>query len=102
VGSPNETKENPAHGERGGSTGGQPVAFVTSENCRKDLVHAGLDYVLAEIRVASLRLRLALNEVEAVGLAVKAGLMSADVAIEHLYEIGAPLSLVGTPSERSV
>lgn len=100
--SPNQTKKNPAHGSRGIFTVDRLVGGALSENCPTDLAQAGVDYVLAEIRVASLRLRLLLNEVDAAGLAVKAGLLSADTAIEHLYEIGAPLSLVGAPSERGV
>jgi hypothetical protein len=102
MGNPNSRKENPAHGLCGDSKDDLAVGSVNSENSRKDLTQAGIDYVLAKMRVASLRLRLPLNEIDAVGLAVKAGLMSADAAIEHLDEIGAPLSLVDAPSERSV
>jgi len=53
------------------------------------------DFLLAELRCADLRGRLWVNEIEAVGVALKAALMPPDVAIQHLAETGA-LTLVSS------
>lgn len=55
---------------RGGSKRDLAVGSVTSESSPKDFAQAKVDYVLAEMRVASLRLRLLLNEIDAAGLAL--------------------------------
>ena len=44
------------------------------------------EYLLAELRCASLRLRLEQSDIEAVGLALKAGLISPDQAIAELHD----------------
>lgn len=55
------------------------------------------DYLLLNLRCASLRARLAANEIQAMGVALKAGLIDPDDALEHLGEVGA-LGLVVTSS----
>jgi hypothetical protein len=57
------------------------------------------DYVLAELRCAALRARLWQADIEAVGLALRHGLISADEAIEDLHDCGA-LHLVSPPKEK--
>jgi hypothetical protein len=54
------------------------------------------EFVLAQLRCASLRVRLLLIEVDTVGLGVRAGLIPPENAIEMLYYMGA-LDLVGQP-----
>ena len=55
-------------------------------------------YLLAELRVASLRLRLEQSDIDAIGLALKNGLITSDQAIALLDDCDV-LRLVGT--ERS-
>jgi hypothetical protein len=55
------------------------------------------DYVLAEIRVAGLRARLAVNEIHATSVALGAGFIDIDNALAHLTEVGA-LHLIGASS----
>jgi hypothetical protein len=45
-------------------------------------------FVLAEIRCASLRARIAVNEIQTMGIALKAGLVSVDSVLEHLHDVG--------------
>jgi hypothetical protein len=47
------------------------------------------DYLLAELRCASLRARLVQADIEAVGVALKGGLVSPDEALELLGDCGA-------------
>jgi hypothetical protein len=54
-------------------------------------------YVLAEIRCAGLRARLMANDIEAVTIALGAGLIAPDTALEHLAEVGV-LHLIETSS----
>jgi hypothetical protein len=56
------------------------------------------DYLLAEFRCASLRLRLAQSDIDAVGLALKGGLVTPDQALALLDDCDA-LRLVGKPPE---
>lgn len=56
------------------------------------------DYLLAELRCAALRARLWQSDIEAIGLALKAGLISPEKAIELVDESGA-LHLLGTIRE---
>lgn len=56
------------------------------------------DYLLAEMRCASLRARITQADLEAIGLALKGGLITPDQAIALLHDIDV-LRLVGT--ERS-
>jgi hypothetical protein len=56
------------------------------------------DYLLAELRVASLRARLWQAEIEAIGLAVKGGLIEPEQALEFLNDCDA-LHLVGSERE---
>jgi hypothetical protein len=56
------------------------------------------EYLLAELRAATLRARLWQADIDAVGLALKAGLISADQAVEHLADCGV-LCLVGLREE---
>jgi hypothetical protein len=44
------------------------------------------EYLLAELRCASLRARLWQSDIEAVGLALKAGLIEPEQALELLHE----------------
>jgi hypothetical protein len=46
------------------------------------------EYLLAELRAAALRARLCQADIDAVGLALKAGLISPDQAVEHLSDCG--------------
>ena len=54
------------------------------------------EYLLAELRCAAIRARLLQANIEAIGLALKIGLISADQALDLLDETAA-LRLVGTP-----
>jgi hypothetical protein len=56
------------------------------------------DYLLAELRCASLRARLWEADIEAVALALRGNLISPEEALELLHGCGA-LELVGTPPE---
>jgi hypothetical protein len=47
-----------------------------------------IEYLLSELRCASLRARLLQSDVDAIGLALKAGLISPDQAVEHLAGCG--------------
>lgn len=53
------------------------------------------NYLLAEMRCASLRLRLEQSDIDAIGLALKSGLITADQAIVLLNDCDA-LRFVGT------
>lgn len=53
-------------------------------------------YLIAELRCASLRARILQADIEAVGLALKNGLISPDQALELLTDVDA-LRIVGTP-----
>jgi hypothetical protein len=57
-----------------------------------------VDYLLAELRAASLRARLWQADIDAVGLALKAGLVEPEQAVELLHECDA-LHLVGAVRE---
>jgi hypothetical protein len=46
------------------------------------------DYVLAEIRCAGLRAQIMVNDIEAMTVALGAGLVNADTALAHLHEVG--------------
>jgi hypothetical protein len=58
-----------------------------------------IEYLLSELRCASLRVRLLQSNVDAVGLALKAGLISPDEAVAHLANCGV-LPLVGLREEQ--
>ncbi len=95
-----QEKENPAPGPRGAFENdllGSPVNSENSEN--RVLTQDCLSYLLAECRGAVLRLRIQTNEVVTIGLALKAGLISADAAVEALRDMGAPFFLCGQPSD---
>ena len=47
------------------------------------------DYLLLNLRCAKLRAALAVNEITAMGVALRAGLIDPDNALEHLADIGA-------------
>ena len=57
------------------------------------------EYLLAEFRAAALRARLWQADIDAVGLALKAGLISPDQAVEHLSDCGL-LRLLGLREEQ--
>jgi hypothetical protein len=57
-----------------------------------------VDYLLAELRCASLRARLWQADIEAVGLALKGGLIEPEQALELLSDCDA-LHLVAPPPE---
>ena len=46
-------------------------------------------YLLAEIRCATLRVRLAANDLDAIGLALKGGLITPFQAIQHIENVDA-------------
>ena len=52
------------------------------------VTHDRCEYLLAELRAAALRARLWQADIDAVGLALKAGLISPDQAVEHLSDCG--------------
>lgn len=58
------------------------------------------NYLLAEFRCAALRARILSADIEAIGLALKHNLVTADQALELLHEVDA-LRLLGTPPEVS-
>jgi hypothetical protein len=90
--------ENPAPGTRGAFGNDLLGGSVNSENSQSHaLTQDRLEYLLAEFRSAALRLRAQLNEVDAMGLALKAGLISGDLAIERLDDCGVPLFIWGAP-----
>ncbi len=92
--------KNPAPGPRGAFESdllGSSVNLENSQTCI--LTQVRFEYLLAEIRNAVLRLRLQENEVIAVGLGLKAGLMSCDAAIECLRNVGAPFFICGVPRD---
>ena len=57
------------------------------------------EYLLAELRAAALRARLWQADIDAIGLALKAGLISPDQAVEHLSDCGL-LRLLGLREEQ--
>jgi hypothetical protein len=59
-----------------------------------------VDYLLAELRCASLRARLWQADIEAVGLALKGGLIEPEQALELLHDCDA-LHLVGAIREEA-
>jgi len=56
---------------------------------RQDVQAQRRDYILAELRCAHLRARLAQNDIEAIGLALKSRLMSPEVAAAALWNTDA-------------
>lgn len=56
------------------------------------------NYLLAELRCAALRARILQADIEAVGLALKGGIITPDQALALLDDVDA-LRLVGTPPE---
>ena len=58
--------------------------MISSETVTRDR----REYLLAELRAAALRARLWQADIDAVGLALKAGLISPDQAVEHLSDCG--------------
>jgi hypothetical protein len=54
------------------------------------------DYLVAEMRCASLRARILAADIEAVGLALKGGIITPDQALTLLDDVDA-LRIVGTP-----
>jgi hypothetical protein len=58
--------------------------MISSETIARDR----REYLLAGLRAAALRARLWQADIDAVGLALKAGLISPDQAVEHLCDCG--------------
>jgi hypothetical protein len=56
------------------------------------------DYLLAELRCASLRARLLQLDIEAIGIALKGGIIVPEQALALLDDVDA-LRIVGTPPE---
>jgi len=56
-----------------------------------------IGYVLAEIRCATIRAELWQNDLAAIGLALKGGLIDVDNALDHLADCGALRLLVAAP-----
>jgi hypothetical protein len=46
------------------------------------------NYLLAELRCAGLRARLAANEITTMAIALRAGFISPEVVLEHLHDVG--------------
>ena len=59
-----------------------------------------VDYLVAELRCASLRARLQQADIEAVGMALKAGLIEPEQALELLADCDC-LHLVSPPKEKA-
>ena len=59
-----------------------------------------VDYLLAELRCAAIRARLWQADIEAVGMALKAGLIEPEQALELLQDCDA-LHLVSPPKEKA-
>lgn len=57
------------------------------------------DYVLAELRCARTRAQLAMQDIEAAGLALKSGMIGADEALEWLASASALKYLIPTEPE---
>jgi hypothetical protein len=66
----------------------------------RDSGNSRFEYLLQELRCAALRARLWQHDIEAVGLALKAGLVSPEQALELLQECDA-LHLVGAVREEA-
>jgi hypothetical protein len=62
------------------------------------LIAKNADYLIAELRCASLRARLWQADIDAVGLALKGGMISPEQALGFLADCGA-LHLVGVREE---
>ena len=58
--------------------------MISSETVTRDRC----EFLLAELRAAALRARVWHADIDAVGLALKAGLISPDQAVEHLSDCG--------------
>jgi hypothetical protein len=58
-----------------------------------------IEYLLAELRCAALRARLWQSDIDTIGLALKAGLISPDQAVKHLADCGV-LRLLGLREEQ--
>lgn len=58
------------------------------------------DYIIAELRCAALRTRLLQADIDAVGIALKGGLVTPDQALELLHDVDA-LRIVGVRPEAS-
>jgi hypothetical protein len=58
------------------------------------------DYILAEMRVATLRARILQADLEAVGIALKYKMISPDQALALLHDCGA-LRVVGVPPDEA-
>jgi hypothetical protein len=74
--------------------------FTTMTNL-EPVVRDKREYLLAELRAAALRARLWQADIDAVGIALKAGLISPDQAVEHLSDCGL-LRLLGLREEQEV
>ena len=72
--------------------------FMTMTNL-EPVARDKCEYLLAEFRAAALRARLWQADIDAVGLALKAGLISPDQAVEHLSDCGL-LRLLGLREEQ--
>jgi hypothetical protein len=59
------------------------------------------EYVLAELRCAALRARLAACEIDTIGIALRGGVIDADTALECLVDCGALSYLQPMPPMRS-
>ena len=45
-----------------------------------------IEYLLAELRCAALRARLAACDIDAIGIALRAGMINPDIALEWLHD----------------
>jgi hypothetical protein len=81
------TKENPANGGGVGKTDQLAGRVVTISAAATD-EQGFRNYVLAETRAAIARLRLEINDLNVVGVALKGNLISPDEALAHLHARG--------------
>jgi hypothetical protein len=61
---------------------------MTDQAYARDPPQSKTNYLLAELRCASMRARLWQADIDSIGLALKAGLISPDQAAVHLYDCG--------------
>jgi hypothetical protein len=61
---------------------------MTKQTCARNTNQSKTNYLLAELRCASIRARLWQADIDSIGMALRAGLISPDQAAEHLFDCG--------------
>jgi hypothetical protein len=65
---------------------GDRMLDTRGANCAQDAKPEFRDYLIAELRCAALRARLIQSDIEAVGIALKGGLISPELATSMLHD----------------